>query len=746
MEAIESKAANHQRLEVIALVSGGKDSFYSLHHCLANGHQVIALANLYPPTAANTSDNQNDLNSYMYQTAGHALIPLYADALRLPLYRQEIVGGPTDSSKDYHSIADKQSVTTSEREPGQELDETESLLSLLRKVIEVHPTANAVCSGAILSTYQRTRIESVATRLNLIPLSYLWQYPFLPPSSPGGLLDDMAAVGFDIRIVKVASGGLDEELLWCNLLETSTRRKVERSVQRFGGSVLGEGGEYETIVIDGPVEMFKARIEVQDHEKWIGRGGGGEAWMGFRNGAGTVVKKDYLGALDMFDWKTEFKIPDLYDELFEALMRRLVSLSPSPSSDLHSAKQVERGSSWNADHFIRRDERTLTVCNLTGEGYDTTVGEQMSEINSKLLDIMLEHGCSDPNDVVFTTILLRSMRDFATVNGLYGQLFTLPNPPARVTVACGDTLPRNVDVMVSFIIDLGSSMAREGLHVQSRSYWAPANIGPYSQAICVPTHQQGDASLVYVAGQIPLIPRSMALLKEVESENLWSLFLRQACLSLQHLWRIGKAMSVGRWTGAVAFIAGKGDPATQAILAWQAWLMVHSRELWKERHSEPHILDGLDAWDRKYGGMGILVQQQAEEVPLPDFGRLSDPATYDFPGFFAVQVDELPRGSTIEWQSLGMTRPYAETIFYIPITAERIETEHSDRMLEIAGADKDIRVTIYTCRPLKVCNLDFQIIPCRAVWGPDGVRLAAGMVIQHGVEARQPFQRFSFGE
>ena len=29
------------------------------------------------------------------------------------------------------------------------------------------------------------------------------------------------------------------------------------------------------------------------------------------------------------------------------------------------------------------------------------------------------------------------------------------------------------------------STAREALHVQSTSYWAPANIGPYSQAVKV---------------------------------------------------------------------------------------------------------------------------------------------------------------------------------------------------------------------------------------------------------------------
>lgn len=42
------------------------------------------------------------------------------------------------------------------------------------------------------------------------------------------------------------------------------------------------------------------------------------------------------------------------------------------------------------------------------------------------------------------------------------------------------------------------------LHVQSISHWAPANIGPYSQAVRV-----GD--FVYLAGQIGLVPGSMQL-------------------------------------------------------------------------------------------------------------------------------------------------------------------------------------------------------------------------------------------
>ncbi|KAL9042137.1 MAG: hypothetical protein Q9180_000814 [Flavoplaca navasiana] len=226
-----------QNLKVIGLISGGKDSFFSLLHCQANGHRIIALANLYPPSPPSTNDSPNedtdDLNSFMYQTVGHTLIPLYAEMLSLPLYRQEIRGTAVNTAKEYSTVHvghddNVSSATASDSDDNGGDDETESMITLLDNVKSHHPEANAVCSGAILSSYQRTRIESVALRMNLVPLAYLWQYPVLPTPIPreGGLLEDMAAVGIDARIVKVASGGLDEDMLWENVCAEATRKKL----------------------------------------------------------------------------------------------------------------------------------------------------------------------------------------------------------------------------------------------------------------------------------------------------------------------------------------------------------------------------------------------------------------------------------------------------------------------------------------------------------------------------------------
>lgn len=83
------------------------------------------------------------------------------------------------------------------------------------------------------------------------------------------------------------------------------------------------------------------------------------------------------------------------------------------------------------------------------------------------------------------------MADFPAVNQIYKQYFGT-SPPTRACVAT--LLPRGESARVEAIAFVGREGevrkdgefgGRRGLHVQSLSYWAPANIGPYSQAVLV---------------------------------------------------------------------------------------------------------------------------------------------------------------------------------------------------------------------------------------------------------------------
>ena len=88
---------------------------------------------------------EHELDSYMYQTVGHSAIELYAAAMDLPLFRGSISRKSQNLSNDYSPTPE---------------DEVEDLFDLLQD-IKTKVDFNAVCSGAILSDYQRVRVENV---------------------------------------------------------------------------------------------------------------------------------------------------------------------------------------------------------------------------------------------------------------------------------------------------------------------------------------------------------------------------------------------------------------------------------------------------------------------------------------------------------------------------------------------------------------------------------------------------------
>ncbi|CAI7565118.1 unnamed protein product [Penicillium pancosmium] len=802
-------------LNVIALVSGGKDSLFSILHCIRNGHKVIALANLHPDIKIQTNtstaekaaeneedeDEEEDIDSFMYQTIGHSVIPLYEEALGIPLYRAPITGGAVDTSRIYRHDAVSES---SEKDVpsgsgsdavGAGADETESLVPLLTRIMKAHPEANAVSAGAILSTYQRTRIENVAGRLGLTPLAWLWNYPTLPAPAErdadpttvreAGLLEDMAAAGCDARIIKVASGGLDDGFLWENVSASGGpgrvfRRRIVKAMSRFAeaedirGAVLGEGGEYETLAVDGPGFLWKKRILV---EKVVERvGDGGVAYTCLKGGQEEEKQSDIA--------PEDIRRPALFDGKFATLLNDLsagpavADDSTKPPTQTNTPPSPSQSPKCTTEPITRQTKTTWTISNLIAPeaGPDTT--SQMSAISTKIQKALFSfnHPPRSTEDIIFATVLLRTMEDFTPMNKIYVSLFQKPNPPARATVACGDTLPEGVNVMISFVVDRGTRNARQGLHVQSRSYWAPANIGPYSQALSIPLevgesgseHRQNDQTrLVYVAGQIPLEPASMEMATAAAtpngSESAFGDYSHRATLSLQHMWRIGEAMQVNWWAGAVAFLVRGGNDQTQirtqARIAWELWKNIHTAETTGDDDDDDDE-EGpqFDAWDIKYG-------RQTEDVvaqtwKLPDFDILdrsrssssSKTSTTSASPFLAVEVDQLPRGSDIEWQGLGYrcgnvsiedqfdrTASIADGKYaYTCIEVSSVESASKEKLaaiLESLSLKRRLsQAVLYTTQRVTEDFWVGQVVPCRSIWGREGKELLAGVVLQEEIE------------
>ncbi|VDM62167.1 unnamed protein product [Angiostrongylus costaricensis] len=237
-------------MDVVGLVSGGKDSCYNMMCAVDAGHRVVALANLHP-------GDRGELDSYMYQSVGAEGVLMIAQAMGLPLYRREITGLPVNKNYDYCvlnvcvSLIKKHVVlqpTTG--------DEVEDLYELLNRVKKQHPNIEGVSVGAISSCYQKLRVENVCRRLNLLPLCYLWE------RDQNELLHEMLSKGLDAILVKVAAIGLDRTYIGRRLSEVELT--LNRLHSQFGVHPCGEGGEYETFVISCP--LFQKRINVLDSE------------------------------------------------------------------------------------------------------------------------------------------------------------------------------------------------------------------------------------------------------------------------------------------------------------------------------------------------------------------------------------------------------------------------------------------------------------------------------------------------
>jgi diphthine-ammonia ligase len=82
-------------MKFIALISGGKDSVFNIVKCVENGHELVAVLNLY------NKDDGQEKDSFMYQTVGTNAVQAIAEALNKPLYRREIKGMPKITSMEY---------------------------------------------------------------------------------------------------------------------------------------------------------------------------------------------------------------------------------------------------------------------------------------------------------------------------------------------------------------------------------------------------------------------------------------------------------------------------------------------------------------------------------------------------------------------------------------------------------------------------------------------------------------------
>ncbi|TFK55996.1 hypothetical protein OE88DRAFT_1622520 [Heliocybe sulcata] len=462
-------------MKYVALLSGGKDSCFNLLHCQYNGHELVAAASLGPERG------KEEIDSFFYQTVGQDAVQFVADALDVPLYRGTIKGTAIELGSEYGS--------RNGRDPAAvQGDETEDLYALLCDVKSQHPDVLGVSAGAILSDYQRVRLEHVCRRLSLTPLCYLWQ------RDQADLLSEMIASGLNAVIIKVAGIGLTQKHLGKSLAEMYPT--LLNLNQRFGSHICGEGGEYETLTLDSP--MFKQCIVLTETEPVVHSDNDFASVSYLRIKSAVLEAK---GDSTHFPVEVPPVLEDEFASLADALSRTARAEHPQPVDDEKPEYQCRPYLHGSTSSRMRSDWAAVANIHRNIDDAEITLEEEVRECFAKLESI-LDLMSLELRNCAIINIFLSSMDLFASVNAVYSEYFGT-SPPARACVAVD--LPAPIRIVLDCVAySREASSERSALHVQSISYWAPANIGPYSQAIIV--HHR-----IFISGQIGLIPSSMSM-------------------------------------------------------------------------------------------------------------------------------------------------------------------------------------------------------------------------------------------
>ncbi len=230
----------------VSLFSGGKDSSWALYRALEEGKPIERLVTVHPTG-----------ESFMYHIPATELAALAAESIGLPL---------VDVRPDDFEAAAGAGETAGER-GDRELEPLEEALAELGGI-------GGLTAGAVESSYQTDRIEGMCDRLGAELFAPLWQ------EDPRELIDSMLEAGFEIRIVRVAARGLDESWLGRTIDAEAVGELAELN-EEYGVHVLGEGGEFETIVTDGP--HMDRPIELEGSAEFDGVRGTlriEDAWLG----------------------------------------------------------------------------------------------------------------------------------------------------------------------------------------------------------------------------------------------------------------------------------------------------------------------------------------------------------------------------------------------------------------------------------------------------------------------------------
>lgn len=206
-------------MKLAILLSGGKDSLYSAYLAKKYKHKLACAISII-------SENKN---SYMFHTPSVNRTISQAKSMNIPIILQE---------------------TSGEKEI--ELRDLESSIKKAKQKYRVE----GVITGAIQSVYQATRIQKICNKLNLEVFNPLWQV------DEDEYLNDLIKNKFKTIITGVFAYSLNQRFLGKEIDKNFTKEISELN-KKYQISKIGEGGEFETFVLNCP--LFKKPLKIKSY-------------------------------------------------------------------------------------------------------------------------------------------------------------------------------------------------------------------------------------------------------------------------------------------------------------------------------------------------------------------------------------------------------------------------------------------------------------------------------------------------
>ena len=205
-------------MKAAVLFSGGKDSCYSAWLAKNKGYELTCLISII----------SKNPESYMFHTPSIKKTKQQAKVMNIPLIIQKTKGKKEE-----------------------ELEDLEKAIKRAKEKYQV----DTIVTGAIESVYQASRIQKICDKLDLECFNPLWKKDEIK------YLEELIKNKFKVIILGVFAYPLDKSWLG-KMVDDKFIDDVQILKEKYKIHPAGEGGEFETFVLDCP--LFEKELKIID--------------------------------------------------------------------------------------------------------------------------------------------------------------------------------------------------------------------------------------------------------------------------------------------------------------------------------------------------------------------------------------------------------------------------------------------------------------------------------------------------